>query len=206
MAVKAIPNDIFQYSLLSAYNAGLKEGGPPVAFLTNHGTHGMGLFEDDEGDMIQLDSVAYTFDEHGAASRADKEDQLPFVMVTMFQPTQRVHPPKGTTGRKIRDVFLARGGKNTPMSFRITGSFMYISTRQQTFWDVKGTIFGFSVPGWQKNMSGEGLLCCFLTEDQTRGGRVADFETGEGVLLQLAKCGRLHVGFPQDDEFEQLRL
>ena len=203
---KFAPNDIIQYSLLSAYNAGLREGGPPVGALGNYGTHGIGMFEEDESDMIKLDAAVFTFDEHGAASKADQEDQLPFVMVTTFHPTQRVKPPKGTSGKKVRDVFADKGGKNTPMSFRITGSFMYISTRQQTFWDVTGTIFGFSIPGWQKNMSGEGLLCCFLSEDGKKGGRVADFETGDGALLQLAKCGRFHLGFPQDEEFEQMRL
>ena len=170
----------------------------------NHGTHGIGIFEDEESDMIHIDSTPYAFDADGEASRADKEDQLPFVMVTVFQPAQRVKPPKGTTSKKVKEVF--ERGRNTPMPFRITGKFGYISTKQQTYWDVKGTIFGFSIPSWQSNISGERLQCCFLSEDKKRGGRVSDFETGEGVVLEWAKCGRLHLGFPQDEEFEQLRL
>lgn len=201
---KSIPNDIYQFSLHSALNAGLKDGGPPVAFLTNHGTHGIGVFEDDEGDMIQLDSVAYTIDDSGAATRADKEDTMPFCMVTVFQPAQRVKPPKGTTSKRVKEVFEA--GKNTPMPFRISGSFKYISTKQQTFWDVKGTIFGYAIPTWQKDVSGEGLQSCFLAEDKKKGGRVSDFETGEGAMLEWAKCGRFHLGFPQDEEYEALRI
>lgn len=201
---KSIPNDIYQYSLLSAYNSGLKDGGPPVGFLTNHGTHGIGIFEDDESDMIQVDSVAYTIDETGQASRADKEDQMPFVVVTVFQPSQRVKPPVSTTSKKVKEVF--ERGKNTPMPFRISGSFKYISTKQETYWDVKGTVFGYSIPLWQKDVSGEGLQCCFLADDKKRGGRVNDFETGEGAVLDWAKCGRFHLGFPQDEEFESLRL
>ena len=201
---KSIPNDIFQFSLLSAFNGGLKDGGPPVGFLMNHGTHGIGVFEDEESDMIQIDSITYTFEEDGEATRADKEDQMPFVMLTVFQPSQRVKPPKGTTSKKVKEVF--ERGKNTPMSFRITGKFMYISTKQQTYWDVQGTIFGFSIPGWQKDISGDGLQCCFLADDKKRGGRVSDFETGDGAVLEWAKCGRLHLGFPQDEEFDRLRL
>ncbi len=202
--VKNIPNDIFQFSLLSAYNGGLKDGGPPVGNLTNHGTHGIGIFEDDESDMIQVDSLAYSFDENGEASKADEEDQMPFVMVTVFQPSQRVKPPKGTNSKKVKEVF--ERGKNTPMPFRIVGDFQYISTKQQTYWDVRGTIFGYCLPSWQRDISGEGLQCSFLADDKKRAGRVNDFETGEGAVLEWAKCGRFHLGFPQDEEFQQLRL
>ena len=73
---KSIPNDIFQYSLHSAYEAGLKDGGPPVAFLTNHGNHGLGVFEDEESDLIQVDSVAYSIDKDGDVEPAEKDDQL----------------------------------------------------------------------------------------------------------------------------------
>lgn len=210
MAPASIPNDIYQFSLRSAYNAGLKDGGPPVAFLTNHGTHGFGVFEDDEDsgdrpdDMIQIDTIAYNLSSDGTATRAAKEDQMPFVMVTVFQPTQRVKPPPGTASKKVKEVF--ERSKNTPMPFRITGPFKYINTQQATYWDVKGTIFGYCVPAWQKDVSGEGLQSGFLSDDKKKGGRVLDFETGEGAVLEWAKCGRFHLGFPQDEEFEALRL
>ncbi|KAK5170992.1 uncharacterized protein LTR77_004136 [Saxophila tyrrhenica] len=184
---KTLPNDIFQFSLLSAFEGGLKDGGPPVGFLLNHGTHGIGMSEDGEGDMIQVDSAMYTFDEDGEATRADKEDQLPFCMVTIFQPSQQVKPPIKTTSKKVKEVF--ERSKNTPLAFKLSGRFGYISTKQATYWDVDGTIFGFSIPAWQKDISGEGLQCCFLAADKQKGGRVLDFETGEGAALQWTKYG-----------------
>lgn len=201
---KSIPNDIFQFSLHTAYTAGLKDGGPPVAFLTNHGNHGIGVFEDEESEMIQVDGVAYSIDKDGDVEPADKEDQLPFVMVTIFAPNKRVKPPPSTTSKKLKEVFEA--GKNTTMPFRLRGAFKYINTQQQTYWDVTGTIFGFSIPGWQKAISGDGLQCSFLSDDKEHGGRVIDFETGKDAVLEWAKCGRFHLGFPQDEEFEELRL
>ena len=208
----SIPNDIYQYSLRSAYNAGLKDGGPPVAFLTNHGTHGVGIFESDEdeegerpNDMVQVDSIAYSLDKDGKATRADKQDQMPFTMVCVFQPTQRVKPPAGTGSKKVKEVF-DRAGKNTPMPYRVTGTFKYLNTQQQTFWDVKGTIFGYWIPSWQREVSGEALTSCFLSDDKKVGGRVLEFETGEGSSLDWAKCGRFHLGFPQDPEFERLNV
>ncbi|KAK3723131.1 hypothetical protein LTR37_001854 [Vermiconidia calcicola] len=101
---KTIPNDIFQFSLLSAFDGGLKDGGPPVGFLKNHGNHGVGIFEDEEqSDMIQIDGVTYSFEEDGEATEAEKDDQLPFCMVTVFSPTQRVKPPKQTTSKKLKE-------------------------------------------------------------------------------------------------------
>ena len=189
----------------------MKDGGPPVAFLTNHGTHGIGYFESDEDEpeeqpdhMIQIDSIAYSIDKDGKASRADKEDQLPFVKVTVFQPSKRVKVPVGAGSKKVKELF--EHGKNTPMPFCIKGLFKYLNTQQQTLWDMKGTLFGFAIPKWQKDVSGEGLQCCFLSEDKKSGGRVVDFETGDGAVLEWAKCGRFHLGFPQDEEYEELNL
>ncbi|WPH03165.1 alpha-acetolactate decarboxylase [Acrodontium crateriforme] len=205
----AIPNDIFQFSLHSAYQAGLRDGGPPVGFLANQGTHGIGYFEADEdderpNDMIQLDGITYTLDKDGDADRAEKDDQLPFVMVTVFQPTERVKPPVSTTSKKLKELF--EQGKNTPIAFRIQGKFKYINTEQQTYWDVTGSIFGYCIPAWQEAASGEGLQSCFLHESKKTGGRVVDFETGDGAILNWTKCGRLHLGFPKDDEFDELKL
>ena len=104
--------------------------------------------------MIQVEGIAYTIDKDGDAEPAEKDESLPFVMVTTFQPTQRVKTPPRTTKDKVQDVF--KRGKNTPMPFRISGMFKYINTQQATLWDVKGTIFGYCIPVWQKDVSGDG--------------------------------------------------
>ncbi|EME46280.1 hypothetical protein DOTSEDRAFT_70317 [Dothistroma septosporum NZE10] len=204
MAVKSIPNDIFQYSLHAAWQAGLRDGGPPVAFLTNHGNHGIGYFDDEESDMIQIDSIAYSISPSGAVAPADKEEQLPHVLVTIFHPNKRAKCPAGTTSKDIKARF--EDSKNTPMPFSIKGAWKYINTQQATYWDVKGTIFGFAIPRWQRSVSGDGLVCGFLSDDKKQGGRVIDFETGSETTVEWAKCGRFHLGFPQDEEFEELRL
>lgn len=205
----SIPNDIYQYSLFSAYNAGLKTGGPPVAFLTNHGTHGSGYFESTSSarpdDMIQLDSTAYAISKDGSAKPADRGACMSHTSVVVFQPTHRFKAPPGTSSTKIKEEVFSMG-RNTPMPFRVEGAFKSITTEQKNYEDVKGTIFGFVIPIWQKEVSGDGLVCCFLSSDKTKGGRVKEFETGEAVEVDWAKCGRFHLGFPQDDEYEQLKI
>jgi alpha-acetolactate decarboxylase len=206
----SIPNDIYQSSLFSAHKAGLKSGGPPVAFLTNHGTHGTGYFESVSStarphDMIQLDSIAYTIGKDGTAKPAERGACMPHTSVVVFQPTYRLKPTPGTTSSKIKEEVFNMG-RNTPMSFRVEGAFKSVTTEQKSYESVKGTIFGFVIPSWQEEVSGEGLVCCFLSEDKKTGGRVKEFETGEAAEVDWAKCGRFHLGFPQDDEYEELKI
>jgi alpha-acetolactate decarboxylase len=180
----SIPNDIYQYSLFSAHKAGLKSGGPPVAFLTNHGTHGTGYFESVSStarphDMIQLDSIAYTIGKDGTAKPAERGACMPHTSVVVFQPTYRLKPTPGTTSSKIKEEVFNMG-RNTPMSFRVEGAFKSVTTEQKSYESVKGTIFGFVIPSWQEEVSGEGLVCCFLSEDKKTGGRVKEFEIPAG--------------------------
>lgn len=199
----SIPNDIYQYSLLSAYKSGLDSGGPLVAFLTNHGTHGIGVFEDGDS-MIQIDSKAYALDRDGHATKAGQDRQQPFVMVNVFQPTHRRVLPKGATVENVQQVL--NSSKNTPMPFSVAGSFRNIQLEGTAVKHVTGTVFGYAIPSWQKDFSGEGLQCCFLSENRTEGGKVVSFEAAEEVHVQWAKCGRFHLGFPQDDAYENLDL
>lgn len=207
----SIPNDIYQYSLQDAYTAGHQTGGPPVAFLTNHGTHGIGYFQNGASDMIQIDSTAYSLSKDGSAAKAGQEMQLPFVKVCVFQPSFRTRVPAGTTLAALRETLqqsASQGkGRNTPMPFSVQGSFKSLETTGgKGFEDVKGVVFGFSIPVWQAGVSGEGLQCCFLSEDRQSGGRVREFETAEGATVEWAKCGRFHLGFPQDEQFEGLSI
>ncbi|KAF2718680.1 hypothetical protein K431DRAFT_287413 [Polychaeton citri CBS 116435] len=207
----SIPNDIYQYSLLSAFQAGLKTGGPPVAFLTNHGTHGIGICEDEAAHLIQVDGRSYILSPDGKASPASDHTPLPFVMVNVFQPTCSVHVPDGTTLSGLRYVFEAKGltssGKNTPMPFSVRGTFKRIHLGLENELEgVRGTIFGYSIPVWQAELSGTGIQCCFITDDLKSGGRVMDFEIGNEAVVDWAKCGRFHLGFPQEEQYETLTM
>jgi alpha-acetolactate decarboxylase len=153
-----------EYSLFSAYNASLKSGGLPVAFLTDHGTHGTGYSEPTSpdvrsDDMIQLDSTAYTISKDGSDKPAERGACMPHTSVVVFQPTYRFEAPPGTSSTKVKEVFDM--GRNTPMPIMVEGAFKSVITEQKSYDSVKGTIFGFAISSWQKECSGDGLVCCF---------------------------------------------
>ncbi|OQO11735.1 hypothetical protein B0A48_03462 [Cryoendolithus antarcticus] len=214
----SIPNDIYQYSLHSAYTAGLQTGGPPVAFLTNHGTYGYGFFADGTT-MLQVDRTAYTFSSTGKATKAAQDAQLPFVMVCVFQPERRLGVD-GMFGNMtvLRDMFKNGEGQkvNVPIPFAVRGAFSKVKTKEGEWKNVQGTIFGFAVPKWASGVSGgwdgekaNGLRCAFLSGDKGTGGTVEDFECVTGSFLEFAKMGRFHLGMPfgaEAAEFEKMDL
>ncbi|KAK8066023.1 hypothetical protein PG997_012770 [Apiospora hydei] len=201
----SIPNDIYQYSLWPAFAAGLDHGGPRVADLINHGTYGVGVFEKSSGssppngggsdgsdtlpfatppkEMVQIEGKAYSIAYDGTVEEAEPRASLPYAMVTVFKPTDRVELHSSFTFADLRKV-------------------------QGLFEDVEGTIFGFMIPKWQATVSGDEYSQMRFIDDDRRqgGGSVLGFETGEGVLLESGGCGRFHLGFPQDEQFNQLKF
>lgn len=224
----SIPNDIYQYSTTPAFQSGLTSGGPPAAFLTKHGTYGIGTFGDGQG-MMLLDTVAWRLSGGGNEARwekAPKEAQLPFVMVTVFEPAAalRLGEVEGLGETKSNEVTLKQldeamsskssrqggWGKNAYLSVRIRGLFETVRTKHETLSDIKGTMFGFRAPAWAASTSPNGLHCHFLSDGNDRGERkggiVEAFAVAEETVLDFASCGRFHQGLPLSEEFEMMKL
>ena len=150
--------------------------------------------------MVQMDQIAYKFSSSGAASKATQSEQLPFVMVCVFQPENRVlQEGGGDTLANLRSTFEGKGrtghdGKNTPMPFAVRGAFERVQTEQGTLENVQGTIFGYAIPPWAREVSGESIRCAFLNGDKTKGGSVVDFKSQHGTFVEWARTGRFHLG------------
>jgi acetolactate decarboxylase len=136
MAAK-IPNDIYQFSLLSALNSGLNLSGPPVRALQGYGSDGIAYLPRNSGELLFLDSTAYTI--HPNASDATNENiiehakgdvQLPFVMVTKFVPEFSLNVVGDMEMESLMDLFGCEGplagGKNSFMPFRLRGVFSWV--------------------------------------------------------------------------------
>ncbi|QDS77453.1 hypothetical protein FKW77_006886 [Venturia effusa] len=155
MAAK-IPNDIYQFSIVSAYKAGLTQAGPPVRALQGYGTDGIAYFPRNGGELLFLDSTAYFIppNQGHQASRtaspvtstspdtsvspnenimehAKGDILLPFVMVTKFVPEFSLNISGDTEMESLMDLLECEGpvagGKNSFMPFRLRGSFSSVS-------------------------------------------------------------------------------
>ncbi|CAI6305404.1 unnamed protein product [Periconia digitata] len=208
--VGSIPNDIFQFSTYSALNAGFKDGQPQTANLSSHGSDGLGVYENGNILVFQ-DGEAHAIRPNGDIVPADSQARLIFVMVTIFQPTFRIEVPSLSL-ESVQEIFqepalqLGRG-VNTYVPFKVVGKFSSVEFKEAgSLRDVSGQLFGFVVPEWMRSVSGPRVHACFLNEDGKKGGLVTDFEMEGKTELRFAKCGRFHLGFPQGDRWEDLRL
>ncbi|OAL04488.1 alpha-acetolactate decarboxylase [Phaeosphaeriaceae sp. SRC1lsM3a] len=208
--VGSIPNDIFQFSTFAAHTAGFNTGQPRTADLTGHGTDGIGIYEDGSL-MILLDRSAYSIRKDGTIVPAPMNDRLPFAMVTIYQPTYRIKLPSldfdGLEELISSSELGPAKGINTLMPFKITATFAAVSLEQGgDYANIEGTIFGYVVPKWMREISGPRIHAHFLDEEEQNGGKVEGFEIEQDVTLGFAKCGRFHLGFPQVPEWEDVRL
>lgn len=205
--VASIPNDIFQFS---TYAGGFNIGQPRTVDLTSHGTDGIGIYEDGTR-MILVNQQAYQLAKDGTVSHGLANARLPFAMVTIFQPTYRIKLPDLALDSLEELVSSSELGPakgiNTLMPFKIVGLFASVSLDGAgSMSEVMGTMFGFVVPSWMRDISGPRIHAHFLDANETKGGLVTDFDLSEGVTLGFAKCGRFHLGFPQDPEWEDVKI
>jgi len=208
--VGSIPNDIFQFSTYSALNAGFNQGQPRTADLTSHGTDGIGVYEDGSL-MILKDRQAYALTKDGKAKPAPMNARLPLALVTVYQPSFRLKIPSISLEAfdelvSSNDVGPAKG-INTLMPFKIAGHFDSIEFEDGPSRSaIDGTVFGYVVPAWMKAISGPRIHAHFLDASEEVGGKITDFMMAEEAVLSFAKCGRFHLGFPQGEEWEEIKL
>ena len=193
-----LPNDIFQFSLLGAFNLGFVDPGPAVSALPAYGTHGLGhLARPTEGELLFLDSQAYQIhpnsndSEFPTVQAAPKDARLAFVMVTKFVPEYEITVDGELELDSLLDVFSAEGpdagGWNSFIPFRVRGEFEVVkleailqrssptssgSTDNAVLCevaDVKGTMFGFVGPRWVEGMSVSGVRCYFIADSRLDG-------------------------------------
>ena len=231
--VARIPNDIFQFSLHSAYTQGLTSTGPPASALSGYGTHGIGYVASPRpgrgGDLLLLDAVPYLLTDGATAVKVSERGEntaLAFVMVTKFQPESRAVVPRNQnlSLAGLPAVFASQGadagGRNSLMPFCVrsasfTSMTVVAADGEHVLRDVEGTLFGFDVPEWAQGSicgpAGETVRCCFLESGpsgggRTRGGFVRHFEVRGEAVVEWAVCGRFHLGLPSGEEWQGLRL
>lgn len=161
--------------------------------------------------MILKDRQAYALTKDGKAKPAPMNARLPLALVTVYQPSFRLKIPSISLEAfdelvSSNDVGPAKG-INTLMPFKIAGHFDSIEFEDGPSRSaIDGTVFGYVVPAWMKAISGPRIHAHFLDASEEVGGKITDFMMAEEAVLSFAKCGRFHLGFPQGEEWEEIKL
>jgi alpha-acetolactate decarboxylase len=224
------PNEIYQFSIISALMDGVASHGIPISSLLTHGDHGLGTFRNMVGEMIILDSTVYQMKSDGSivAITSPSEVITPFSVITRFEPTQRVRASisgKEDLAKLLKGLFPS--ARNHFLSIRMDGTFkkiqvrtaggqeypregmVAVANRQTTymFEGVRGTIFGFRSPEYVMGINVAGEHMHFISDDRLRGGHILGFETKGEVEAGVAMCSKFHMELPtEDEEFNEAAL
>lgn len=223
------PNEIYQFSLISALMSGLASASSstPISTLLQHGSFGVGTFESMDGEMVVLDSRAYQFHGDGRTNRVAGDQLVPFAMVADFQPQVRRSlrvPSKADLLAEVDATFPS--AKNAFVLFKVTGRFSKVKVRAihkqsyegqrlselaegqtvKDFEHVEGTVVGLRSPRWSEGVSVVGVHAHFIDARRELGGHILEIE-GDGELsFEGSVGGSLHLELPGSKEFGEREL
>jgi len=212
---------IFQTSTIDALMEGVYDGNFTCGELKKRGDFGLGTLNDLDGEMIGLDGVFYQVRSDGKVYVVPDTARTPFAAVTFFEPDRSLTLTK-PLGCEELEAYLETlfPSKNIFYAVKIEGSFGYIKTRSvprqikpfppltevvkhESFFefnDIKGTMVGFWLPEYMKDINTAGFHLHFLTGDKGAGGHVLDC-TIKNVSIGIDYSRDLDISLPETSDF-----
>ncbi|HVY55248.1 MAG TPA: acetolactate decarboxylase [Thermodesulfobacteriota bacterium] len=221
-SAKAYAGDvIFQTSTLDALMAGVYDGNFTFGELKKHGNFGLGTVNDLDGEMIGLDGVFYQVKSDGKVSAVPDDAKTPFAVVTFFEADESLPLYKKLRCNELESYIESLlPTKNILYAVKIAGRFDYVKTRSvprqqkpfpplteavkhETYFEmknVKGTMAGFWLPDYVKDINATGFHLHFITDDRESGGHVLDCTTKD-VKIEIDYSRGLDISLPDTSGF-----
>ena len=206
-------NVLFQASSLDSLLKGSYEGKITAHDLLDHGDFGLGAMEYMNGELVCLDSSCYRITVDGMAHKLSPESKIAFATVVFFHSdkTFDVYKQQNFTElqKYLDDDFIE---KNNIFAIKINGFFSDITARSipkqdklyiplsdvvgnQTvshFSNVKGTLVGFYIPDYMKEINVAKYHFHFVTTDREFGGHLIDMNMTNGTI-QISKINKVYI-------------
>ncbi len=222
LSIAGDDNDtIFQTSTIGALMEGVYDGNFTYGELKKHGDFGLGTLNDLDGEMIGLGGVFYQVRSDGKVYVVPDTARTPFAAVTFFEPDRSLTLAK-PLGCKELESYLETllPSKNIFYALKIEGSFDYVKTRSvprqkkpfppltevvkhESFFefnDIKGTMVGFWLPEYMKDINTTGFHLHFITGDKGAGGHVLDC-TASNVSIEIDYSRDFDMSLPETSDF-----
>ena len=217
---------ITQISTIQALINGAYDGVTSVGELKKYGDTGIGTFAALDGEMLEIDGVAYQIKADGKAYKVADNLLTPFAAVTYFDIDRTLELASGTTYDQLQSYLdSVLPTLNIFYAFKISGTFNNVKTRSvpvQTkpyplltevtknqpvfeFNSVQGTIVGFRCPSYVSGINVAGYHLHFLTADKTAGGHILEFTVTQAEA-QVDYTSDFHMLLPGSGEFYNLDL
>jgi acetolactate decarboxylase len=212
---------LFQTSTIYALLDGAYDGNITYGELKKHGDTGIGTFDGLDGEMIEVNGIFSQIKADGVAYPVDDSMTAPFAMVTFFEPDRTLLIKKSLDYHALEKYLDdALPTKNIFYAIRIDGSFTYVRTRSVPkqnkpylplvevvknqpvfeFHDVQGTIVGFRLPDYMKEINMPGYHFHFITENRKAGGHLLECRIEEGKA-EIDETAEFYMILPKDAQF-----
>ena len=220
---------IFHYSVLKALDNGVLEGTLTATELLKHGDHGLGTFNQLNGEMIVLGGKVFRVAPDGEVLEAQDDVLIPYTIVSFFEPEMTVTGGGNdhldySSLISMMDTLLP--SRNQFYAFRITGEFSYIRCggvhRQPRPYDrtlleiladrpvyvkedIHGTLVGFWCPAYIGDINTSGFHLHFLADDRSMGGHLIAFEASS-LEIQFDDKSQYMIVLPETEAFKKARF
>jgi acetolactate decarboxylase len=211
---------LYQVSTSSALVEGVYRGAVTVKTLREHGDHGLGTFDQLDGEMIVVDGRFFQVRSDGSVRECEDDALTPFAVITHFVPEPATRVSECRDFEQLCAHFEGlRTSDNLFYALRVDGRFDTIRTRAMCrtaegvplvqaaahqpefeFHDITGTLIGFWSPDYAKTLNVPGYHLHFISDDRARGGHVLQC-SGTDLQLQIEGSGDFRVVLPTNVDF-----
>jgi acetolactate decarboxylase len=211
---------LYQVSTSVALVQGVYQGVVRVGTLREHGDHGLGTFEQLDGEMVVIDGRCFQVRSDGAVHAVADDVLTPFAVVTRFVPDVTVQLDECADLTHLTAALdRLRHSDNVFFALRVDGHFEAVKTRalgktaegvplavaaatQPEFEvaQIAGTLVGFWTPPYAKTLNIPGYHLHFLSQDHQHGGHLLQCR-GRHLRLQIQREGTLSIALPETEDF-----
>jgi acetolactate decarboxylase len=211
---------LFQVSTSVALVQGVYQGAVRVGTLREHGDHGLGTFENIDGEMVVVDGNFFQVRSDGSVHEVADDILSPFAVVTRFTPHDTIQMEQCPDLHSLAETFdRLRHSDNFFFAVRVDGHFDYVKTRamcrtaegvslavaaaQQPefeFDQIAGTLVGFWTPDYAKTLNIPGYHWHFLSHDHRHGGHLLQCR-GQQLRMEIQREGALSIALPETEDF-----
>lgn len=232
-AVKDTTNNdtMFQSATLQSLMIGNYYGYISVGDLRSHGNHGLGTFENIDGEMIILNDTVFQARFDGSVNVASDSTMVPFAVATHFDNDINFtvkNIPSLDSLLNILTAHINESGQNLIYAIKIDvkncnvvkarselpqqkpykplAEALKTDQREFTFNNVSGTIVGVYFPAYMSQLNAVGWHCHFITSDRTHGGHLFDISFSDTATVQLDPTPAFSLFMPEEKTFANTAL
>lgn len=211
---------VFISAPIAALVEGIYRADTTIGDVREKGDHGLGTFNDLDGELLMIDGTVYCLRPEGNAEIIGDDIKTPFAVATHFEgDTEEVFDRPLTAHEFEAQLHDLIPSKNLIYSIRIDGTFSAVRARSvpkqsnyvplaevakvQTifeFKDVEGSLVGFYTPTFLDSVHVPGFHLHFITADRKQGGHAMGVAP-VSVRVRLQHAPSVELGLPLTLDF-----